>query len=125
MEYTQEEYDEMVSSIEERMNYYADRYSNMDKDEKQQFIKQRVDKHFIEFLNNAEQQAIEELIIANFKENHRYSGTGNLPSGNLLGWEIQIVVSHYNKFICKEHMEEWYTQEYYNQLASIIKSKKL
>jgi len=84
-----------------------------------------VDKNFIEFLNNAEKNRIKELIINNFKENHGYSGTGNLPTGNLLSWEIQVVVSHYNKFISKEYMEKWYSQEYYNQLASIIKSKKL
>ena len=112
MDYTQEEYDEIFEFVESSMKYNEHLYSNMDK-------------HFIEFLNNAEKHAIEELIINNFKENYGYSGTGNLPTKNLLCWEIQIVVSHYNKFISKEHMEKWYTQEYYNQLASIIKSKKL
>ena len=125
MDYTQEEYDEIFEFVESSMKYNEHLYSNMDKDDKQKFIKEKVDKHFIEFLNNAEKHAIEELIINNFKENHGYSGTGNLPTKNLLCWEIQIVVSHYNKFISKEHLEKWYTQEYYNQLASIIKSKKL
>jgi hypothetical protein len=125
MDYTQEEYDEIFKFVESSMKYNEHLYSNMDKDDKQQFIKEKVDKHFIEFLNNAEKHAIEELIINNFKENHGYSGTEKLPTENLLCWEIQIVVSHYNKFISKEHMEKWYSQEYYNQLASIIKSKKL
>ena len=124
MEYTQEEYDEIFEFVQSSIKYHP-HLSNMDNDKKQQYIKQAVDKHFIEFLNNAEKRAIEKLIINNFKKNHGYSGTGNLPTGNLLCWEIQIVVSHYNKFRSKEHMEKWYTQEYYNQLASIIKSKKL
>jgi len=124
MEPTQEEYDEMIEFVKSSMKY-NNHFPNMDNDDKQQYIKQRVDKHFIEFLNNAEKSAIEELIINNFKENHGYSGTGYLPTENLLCWEIQIVVSHYNKFRSKEHMEKWYTQKYYNQLASIIKSKKL
>jgi hypothetical protein len=125
MEPTQEEYDEMSLFIEERMDRYNDIYSNMNKDQKQQIIKEKVDKHFCQFLNNAEKHAIEELIIENFKENHGYSGTGNLPTGNLLSWEIQVVVSHYNRFISKEHMEKWYSQKYYNQLASTIRYKKL
>jgi hypothetical protein len=58
----------------------------MDNDTKQQYIKQNVDKHFIEFLNNAEKRVIKELIINNFKENHGYNGTENLPTGNLLCW---------------------------------------
>jgi len=124
MEYTQEEYDEIFEFVESSMKY-NNHLPNMDNDAKQQYIKQKVDKHFIEFLNNAEKHVIKELIINNFKENHGYSGSENLPTGNLLCWEIQIVVSHFNKFISKEHMEKWYTQEYYNQLASIIKCKKL
>ena len=125
MDPTQEEYDKMFSFFETRMNNYSHLYSNMDKDEKQQFINAKVQNHFTLFLNNAEQHVIEELIIQNFKENHGYSGTDELPNGNLLCWEIQVVVSHYNKFISNDHMKKWYSQEYYNQLASIIKSKKL
>ena len=125
MDPTQEEYDEMFSFFETRVNNYSHVYSNMNKDEKQDFINQQVEKHFTLFLNNAEKNAIEQLIIENFKENHGYSGTDELPNGYLLCWEIQIVVSHYNKFISKEHMKKWYSQEYYNQLASIIKCKKL
>lgn len=125
MDPTQQEYDEMFSFFETRMNYNSHLYSNMNKDEKQHFINGKVQNHFTLFLNKAEENAIEQLIIENFKENHGYSGIDKLPTGNLLCWEIQIVVSHYNKFISRDHMEKWYSQEYYNQLASIIKSKKL
>jgi len=122
---TQREYYNMIAYYERYMNYHTDRYFNMDKAKKRDILLKKVEKHFYQFLNNAEKDDITRLIINNFKENHGYSGTGKLPNEHLLCWEIQVVVSHYNKFISKEHMEKWYSQEYYNQLASIIKSKKL
>ena len=51
MDYTQEEYDEIFKFVESSMKYNEHLYSNMNKDDKQQFIKEKVDKHFIEFLN--------------------------------------------------------------------------
>jgi hypothetical protein len=131
MQPTQQEYDEIAKKIETHMEYYIDIYSKMDEDKKQQYIQEKVEKHFREFLNNSEKEKITELIIQNFKENHGYIDEVDetdepvLPTGNLTCKEIPVVVSHFNKFFDKEHMEKWYSQYYYNQLASIIKSKKL
>lgn len=134
MEPTQEEFDKMFLFFEQRMCYkYL--YENMNSQQKKEFINQEVLKHFTLFLNQSEQNAIKELILNNFKENHGYKDDIDnidhnnnkyvLPTGYLMCWEIQVVVSHFNKFISKDHMNTWYSQEYYNQLASIIKSKKL
>ena len=135
MEPTQQEYSEVVKRIKTRMEFYNDIYSKMDEDRKQQHVREITEKHFREFLNNSEKKKIAELILKNFKENHGYIDNVDnidhnnnkyvLPTGYLMCWEIQVVVSHFNKFISKEHMNTWYSQEYYNQLAGIIKSKKL
>jgi len=124
MEPTKEEYDKIISRIENHMNY-NDLYREMSQYEKNEIIQQKVEKHFTTFLNNKEQSVINEIIVRNFKENHEYSGEGILQNGNRLCWEIQIVVSYYNNNISKSHMEKWYDQEYLNEFANIIKSKKL
>jgi len=135
MEVTQEEYDKIAKKFESKMEYYNHFYKDMDENRKQQMIRENVYKHFTEFLTNAEKNKIKEVIRQNFAENHGYNDNAAddnndkeksfLPTGHLINGEIQVVVSHFNKFFDKEHMEKWYSQEYYNQLASIIKSKKL
>jgi len=121
MEVTQEEYDKIAKKIKDNMEYRNHFYNDS-------IIKEKVYKYYTEFLNNAEQNKIEEIIRQNFAENYGYNGESEksvLPTGHLICWEIQVVVSHFNKFFDKEYMEKWYSQHYYNQLASIIKSKKL
>jgi hypothetical protein len=118
MEPTQEEYNDMYQNIEKRMRFKNEQYTR-------EMIELLVDKHFSIFLNKAEQQAIEELIIENFKENHGYREGQTLPNGNRMCWEIQIIACESMKNINKSHMEKWYTQDYCSQIENIIKSKRL
>jgi hypothetical protein len=117
METTKEEYQAMYQRIDQLMQYTENKH---------EFITTQVEKHFAEFLNKAEQDAITTLIIQNYKENHGYSGDGILPNGNLLCWEIQVIACNWSdKTIIKSHMDKWYTPEYCTQIANIIKTKKL
>ena len=118
METTKEEYATMYNRIKNRMEYTN---STLEDD-----ISQLVDKHFSIFLNNAEESAIVELILQNFKENHGYTGEGKLPNGNLLCWEIQIIACDFSdKSIRENHFKKWYSPTYYTQIMKIIGSKKL
>jgi hypothetical protein len=79
-----------------------------------------------EFLNNAEKSAIRQLIIQNYIENHGYSGAGELPNGNLLCWEMQIICCNWNdKTISKDHIENWYAPAIHHAIETIKGSKKL
>ena len=118
MKPTKEEYNHMSQKIEERMRFKKENYTK-------ESIEQLVDKHFSIFLNEAEQQAIIEIIIKNFKENHGYMEDKVLPNGNRICWEIQIIACEPMKNNNKSHMEKWYTQDYCSQIANIIQSKRL
>jgi hypothetical protein len=118
MEPTKEEYNHMYQKIEEHMRFKNKEYTK-------ETIDQLVDKHFSIFLNEAEQQAIIEIIIKNFKENHGYTEGELLPNGNRICWEIQIIACNSMKNINKPHIEKWYTQDYCSQIANIIQSKRL
>lgn len=119
METTKEEYDKVYTRIKDRMEYIN---STLD----HEYITQLVDKHFSIFLNKAEESAIIEIIIQNFKENHGYTGEGQLPNSNLLCWEIQIIACDFSdKTIREKHFNKWYSPKYYTQILKIIGSKKL
>ena len=127
MKPTTEEYNKMYKKIEGRMRFKNEEYTK-------ETIDQLVDEHFSIFLNEAEQQAIIEIIIKNFKENHGYTEDQPLlPNGNRICWEIQIIDCDSStsapfggmKNINKDHMKKWYTQDYCSQIANIIKSKRL
>jgi hypothetical protein len=118
MEPTKEEYNKIYKRT-------LDRFRNRNEVYTDESIEQIVNKHFSNFLNKSEQQAIEEVIIQNFKENNGYTD-GLLPNGNRLCWEIQIIACKWaDTDVRKNHMEKWYTQYYTNQIANIIKSKRL
>ena len=119
METTKEEYAAMYNRIKNRMEY-------MNSTTDDEHITQLVDKHFSIFLNDAEESAIVELILQNFKENHGYTGEGKLPNGNLLCWEIQVIACDFSdKSIRENHFNRWYSPNYYTQILKIIGSKKL
>jgi hypothetical protein len=118
MKPTKEEYDYMYKKMEEHMHFKNEKYTK-------ELIDQLVDEHFSIFLNKAEQQAIIEIIIKNFKENHGYTKGKVLPNGNQICWEIQIIACNDFKNVNKTHMEKWYTQQYCSQITNIIQSKRL
>lgn len=120
METTKEEYAVMYNRIKNRMEYTNSIITD------EEHITQLVDKHFSIFLNDAEESAIVELILQNFKENHGYTGEGKLPNGNLLCWEIQVIACDFsNKTIRENHFARWYSPKYCIQIINIIGSKKL
>lgn len=119
METTKEEYDIVYKRIKDSMEYMHSTIDDKD-------ITRLVDKHFSIFLNKAEESAITDVIIQNFAENHGYKGEGELPNGNLLCWEIQIIACNFSdKTIRKNHFDRWYSPKYYTQIMNIIGSKKL
>jgi len=116
----EEEYNIQYSRIRDHLAYIRHPECN-NKD----FIDSRVRYHFSMFLNNYEREYVKQLILENYNETFGYISGINLPNGNTIDWEIELVVSSAKTKCINEHMNKYYSQEYKDKFYNIIQSKKI